>query len=228
MLVSDDAQLRSLLCGLLVAHGYDGILGVDSKTAMTAERLRAEWDIAIVDVSVPSFGAMHALRALQATNAAIVVIVPKKNGDATPHDLAAGGDVVLGKPFDPRELLLIIRGMLEDSTDAEEGSDSPLAAGPISLSPLLNAATVAAREIELTDVETRILHELLLNATRPVTRERLTRRALLRNWSPDGRTLDTHINRLRRKLGVDHRGRTPIRTITGVGYLLLADWNPAQ
>ena len=227
MLVSDDAQLRSLLCGLLVAHGYDGILGVDSKTAMTAERLRAEWAIAIVDVSVPSFGAMHALRALQATNAAIVVIVPKKNGDATLHDLAAGGDVVLGKPFDPRELLLIIRGMLEGNTSAEEPSDAPVAVGPISLSPLLNAATVAAREIELTDVETRILHELLRNAAQPVTRERLTRRALLRNWSPDDRALDTHINRLRRKLGVDQRGRTPIRTITGIGYLLLADWKPA-
>ena len=228
LLVSDDAQLRALLCGLLVAHGYDGVLGVDTQSALAGERLRAEWDVAIVDASVASVGAMHSLRQLKSTNAAIVVIVPKKNGTATPHEIAAGGDVVLSKPFDPRELLLIIRGMLEDSTDAEEGSDSPLAAGPISLSPLLNAATVAAREIELTDVETRILHELLLNATRPVTRERLTRRALLRNWSPDDRTLDTHINRLRRKLGVDHRGRTPIRTITGVGYLLLADWNPAQ
>jgi two-component system response regulator CpxR len=228
VLVSDDAQLRSLLCGLLVAHGYHGVVGVDSQTALKAERLRAEWDVAIVDVvSVPSFGAMHALRALQATNAAVVVIVPKKNGDATPHGLAAGGHVVLGKPFDPRELLLIIRGMLEDNADAEEPSDAPVAVGPISLSPLLNAATVAAREIELTDVETRILHELLLNATQPVTRERLTRRALLRNWSPDDRALDTHINRLRRKLGVDQRGRTPIRTITGIGYLLLADWKPA-
>jgi len=227
LLVSDDAQLRSLLCGLLVAHGYDGIFGVDSQTALTEERQRAEWDIAIVDVSLPSYSAMHALRVLQATNAAIVVIVPKKNGDATPHDLAAGGDVVLGKPFDPRELLLIIRGMLEDNnTEAEEPSDSPVAVGPIRLSPLLNAATVAAREIELTDVETRILHELLLNATHAVTRERLTRRALLRNWSPDDRALDTHINRLRRKLGVDQRGRTPIRTITGIGYLLLADWQP--
>jgi two-component system response regulator CpxR len=227
LLVSDDAQLRSLLGGLLVAHGYDGVFGVDSETALTAERLSATWDVAIVDVSIPSCSAMHALRALKATNAAIVVIVPKKNGGATPHELAAGGDVVLGKPFDPRELLLIIRGMLEDNSDAEEPSDAPVAVGPISLSPLLNAATVAAREIELTDVETRILHELLLNATRPVTRERLTRRALLRNWSPDDRALDTHINRLRRKLGVDQRGRTPIRTINGIGYLLLADWKPA-
>ena len=227
MLVSDDAQLRALLGGLLVAHGYDGVFGVDSESALTAERLQVEWDVAIVDVSVPSFGAMRALRLLKTTNAAIVVIVPKKNGTATPHEIAASGDVVLGKPFDPRELLLIVRGMLERDDAAGAPSDSPVSVGPISLSPLLNAATVASREVELTDVETRILHELLLNATHPVTRERLTRRGLMRNWSPDDRTLDTHINRLRRKLGVDTRGRTPIRTITGVGYLLLADWKPA-
>ena len=227
MLVSDDAQLRSLLGGLLVAHGYEGVFGVDSESALTAERLQAEWDIAIVDVSRSSAGAMRALRQLKTTNAAIVVIVPKKNGSAAPHELAGGSDVVLAKPFDPRELLLIIRGMLERDDDAEAADDSTVAVGPISLAPLLNAATVATREVELTGVETRILHELLLNATHPVTRERLTRRALLRNWSPDDRILDTHINRLRRKLGVDTKGRTPIRTVTGVGYLLLADWKPA-
>jgi DNA-binding response OmpR family regulator len=49
---------------------------------------------------------------------------------------------------------------------------------------------------------------------------------LLRAWSPGDRSLDTHINRLRRKVGRDARGRTPIRTLTGVGYLLLADWDP--
>ncbi len=87
-------------------------------------------------------------------------------------------------------------------------------------------ANVAAREIELTDVETRILHELLINASTPVTRERLTRRGLLRDWSPVDRCLDAHINRLRRKLGRDRHGRTPIRTVRGVGYLLLEEWEP--
>lgn len=227
MLVSDDAQLRALLCGLLVAHGYDGVLGVDSQSALMGERLRAAWDVAIVDASTSCSGAVHVLRQLKSTNAAIVVIVPKKNGTATPHEIRPEGDVVLGKPFDPRELLLIIRGILEGDDESEPPGDSSVSVGPISLTPLLNLATVSSREIKLTDVETRILHELLRNATQPVTRERLTRRALMRSWWPEDRTLDTHINRLRRKLGVDQRGRTPIRTITGVGYLLLAHWTPA-
>ena len=116
LLVSDDAQLRSLLGGLLVAHGYDGVLGVDSQSALSTERLRAKWDVAIV------------------------VIGPKKNGAGTPHEVAVGGDVVLGKPFDPRELLLIVRGMLERDDAAGAPSDAPVSVGPISLAPLLNAA----------------------------------------------------------------------------------------
>ena len=180
--------------------------------------------MAIVDVSAPSPGALHALRQLETTSAAVVVIGAKKNGA---HDVATGRGVLLRKPFDPRELLLIIRGMLDVDSSPEELGRPTISVGPISLSPLMNAALVSSREIDLTDVETRILHELLINATQPVTRERLTRRGLMRDWSPYDRALDTHINRLRCKLGRDHRGRTPIRTVTGVGYLLLADWTPA-
>jgi two-component system response regulator CpxR len=226
ILVSDDEQLRSLLYGLLVAHRYAGIVSVDSQSALAGDP-PAEWDVAVVDVSGASLHTLRALRHLKTTSAAVVVIGAKKTGAATPHDGATGGDVLLAKPFDPRELLLIIRGMLDAGGDAQEPSRATVSVGPISLSPLLNSAIVASREIELTDVEARILRELLINATHPVTRERLTRRGLRRDWSPHDRGLDTHINRLRAKLGNDHRGRTPIRTVTGVGYLLLADWTPA-
>lgn len=225
VLVSDDAQLRSLLYGLLIAHGYGGVTSSDSRSALASKRLLAEFDVAIVDTSVYYADAARVFRRLKRTSAAIVAILAKGNA-ATPRELAAGGDVLLGKPFDPRELLLIIRGLLEGRSDASQHTRSPVCAGPISLSVVSNAALVASREIALTDVETRILHELLLNAGALVTRERLTRRGLLRDWSPDDRALDTHINRLRRKLGTDRRGRTPIRTVRGVGYRLLPEWEP--
>lgn len=225
VLVSDDAQLRSLLCGLLVAHGLVGVASSDLRSALASKRLLAESDVAIVDTSVYYADAIRVLRRLKRTSAAIVAILAKENG-AAQHELRAGGDVLLGKPFDPRELLLIVRGILDARTETSPQNRSAVAAGPISLSVLVNAAIVASREIGLTDVETRILHELLVNAGEPVTRERLTLRGLLRDWSPDDRCLDTHINRLRRKLGTDRRGRTPIRTVRGVGYRLLPEWQP--
>jgi DNA-binding response OmpR family regulator len=137
------------------------------------------------------------------------------------------GDVTLNKPFDPRELLLVVRGFLQERSRADASGDKTLSLGPITLDLLFDTATVESRELKLTRVETRILRELMLRAGSPATRERLMNEGLGRDWSPVDRCLDTHINRLRRKIGRDVRGRTPIRTIRGVGYLLLAGWEPS-
>jgi DNA-binding response OmpR family regulator len=225
VLISDDEQLRSLLCGLLIAHGHREAVGSDVRTALAPHGRADPWDVAVVDTSVSYEHALRALRQLKKNGTATVAIIAKQSSAAAPHDLPDCSDVVLRKPFDPRELLLVIRGMLDDGADAASPDETTISSGPITLSAQLNHATVAARELELTGVETRILYELLLDAGNPVGRERLMRRALLRERS-DTRALDRHINSLRNKLGGDRRGRTPIRTVRSVGYLLLADWEP--
>ena len=98
----------------------------------------------------------------------------------------------------------------------------------MTLHSLLNTATVEAREVPLTGAETRVLRELMLAPSTPVSRDKLTRCGLGRGSSPDDRCLDTHIKRLRRKLGTDCHGRTPIRTVRNIGYLLLEQWQPAS
>ena len=226
-LISDDEQLRSLLCGLLVAHGYAGAFELAFASALAAEF--AACDVAIVDAAASHAATARVLKKLKAeTRAGDIAVFPKTS--ALAPELAALGDVLVAKPFDPRELVLLVGGLLhgKDAAPSAPPTAPMLSVGPIRLWTLLNAALVAAREVALTDVETRILYELLSNASRPVARERLTRRALGRDSSPDDRSLDTHINRLRRKVGNDLRGRTPIRTVRGVGYLLLADWEPAS
>jgi DNA-binding response OmpR family regulator len=223
VVVSDDGQLRSLVCSLLNAHGYGNVASVDTSSVPAVTRRLAEWDVAIVDTSGFPGGGLRALQQAKNVSRATIAIFADKNGAAAPRELVAGTDVVLGKPFDPRELLLVIRGILDGQGDAAP-QDATLSAGPITLSPLLNHATVATREIELTGVEARILRELMSNVNRSVTRERLMERASLR--SPDARGLDTHVSRLRRKIGVDRRGRTPIRTVRGTGYLLVERWEP--
>lgn len=226
LFISDDEQFRALLCGLLAAHGYANVIGLGSFAALVSNSALANVDLAIVDTSVSYAEAVRAFRKLrQGGDTSIVVIVANGYHSAS-ADLATNGDVLLAKPFDPRELVFIVRGMLHGrARGASQGRDS-LSAGPVTLHTLLNTATVAAREVDLTGAETRVLQELLINAGNPVTRDRLTRRALGREWSPFDRCLDTHINRLRRKIGKDLGGRTPIRTIRSLGYLMLADWEP--
>ena len=226
LLVSDDEQLRSLLRELFVAHGYGSVLGVDTLSALAWSNRLANPSVAIVDTSVSHVDAVRAIGKIKkGSNASVVVIAPSSDTFAGAN-LAANGDVLLVKPFDPRELVLIIRTMLRGQSPEALPTRESLSVGPIRLHMLLNTATVAAREIDLTGVETRVLEELLVNASQPVSRDRLTRRALGREWSPFDRSLDTHINRLRRKIGADQRGRTPIRTLRGIGYLVLAEWEP--
>ncbi len=222
VLVSDDEPLRLLLQALLSARGYD-VAASDSARALASPQSLKGFVVGIVDFSACRADAVRVHSLLRATGAAVISISAGKDGAPAPDEL--GCEVRLRKPFDPRALLLIVRGVLADEVEAPQ-SQSMIRVGPIGLSRLLNVATVASREIELTDAETRILHELLINAGSPVTRERLTKRALLRDWSPEDRSLDAHINRLRRKLGNDRRGHTPIRTVRGFGYRLLAEWEP--
>jgi DNA-binding response OmpR family regulator len=226
LFISDDAQLRVLACELLAAHGYRRVLGLDNFTALASSQQLANCDVAIVDTSSSCANAVRAFRKLKKSSNASIVVIGAKTHPFEAPDLAANGDVLLTKPFDPRELLFVIRGMLHGRVRAVPQNRERLAAGPITLHTLLNSATVADREIELTGCETRVLEELLANASSPVSRDRLTRHALGREWSPFDRCLDSHINRLRRKIGEDLRGRTPIRSIRGVGYMLLAEWEP--
>lgn len=221
LLVSDDLQLRALLGQLLAAHRYD-VSAVHACAPLTCE---AGCDAAIIDAAAPH-GAARWLRNLERTgHVPTLAIAVGKNARAA-ETLWSRVDAVLHEPFDARKLLLVMRGLL--AARRETVGRAALTTGPVTLHSLLNTATVEAREVALTGAETRVLRELMLAASTPVSRDKLTRCGLGRDSSPDDRCLDTHIKRLRRKLGTDRHGRTPIRTVRNIGYLLVAQWDPAS
>lgn len=224
LFMCDDKELRAQLCTLLLANDYACVLGLESLTALASSGRLSSCDVAIVDTSVAYTDAMRAFQ--KDGGAAPCRVIAAKSSGAATGKFPTNVDVLLSKPFDPIEIVFIIRAMLRSRVRGEPRSCESLSVGPISLHTLLNTATVADREIGLTVVETRVLEELLGNAGNPVTRDRLMRQGIGREWSPLDRTLDTHISRLRRKIGEDRRGRTPIRTLRGIGYLLLPQWEP--
>ena len=221
LLVSDNVQLRTLLSQLLTAHRYD-VAAVEGCAPLTVEAV-ANCDAVIIDAA-----AAHGrwLRNLDRT-VPTLAIATAKNGNAA-ESLWTRVDAVLHEPFDARKLLLVIRGLFADRREAAGRAEQALTTGPVTLDSLLNTATVEAREVALTGAETRVLRELMLAPSTPVSRDKLTRCGLGRGSSPDDRSLDTHIKRLRRKLGTDRHGRTPIRTVRSIGYLLLEQWQPAS
>ncbi len=223
LLACDDVQLRSLFRELLATQ-HSAVAAVGANAIQLTRGPAADWDAAIIGTGA-LHGAARWLRELEGvTRVPTIAIAEKASAGLEP--LWDRVDAVLHAPFDARKLMLVMRGLLAGRARAR--TQHPLQVGPVTLNVPLNTATVAAREIGLTDAETRVLCELMLGASKPVRRDRLMRSAVGRTWSPDDRCLDTHIKRLRRKIGTDRRGKTPIRTVRGVGYLLIADWQPAS
>jgi two-component system phosphate regulon response regulator PhoB len=124
-----------------------------------------------------------------------------------------GVDDYVTKPFSPRELVLRIKAVLRRSGGGEPGER--VVQGPLTLDLGAHRAYVDGAEVELTALEFRLLHQLMSRPGRVQTREQL----LADVWgitSPlETRTVDTHVMRLREKLG---SGRELVETVRGVGY----------
>ena len=124
-----------------------------------------------------------------------------------------GADDYVVKPFNIRELLLRIRAILRRQVMVE--SNPVLSRHGVSVDPAAHRATVHGQDVELTATEFRLIEDLLRNAGRVRTREELLAAVWGYQFEGYARTVDTHIRRLRNKLG---DAAEIIETVRGVGY----------
>jgi len=129
--------------------------------------------------------------------------------------LELGADDYLTKPFSPRELVLRIKAVLRRGSPAREAG--PLRLGGLSIDPGRHQVEAGGRPVELTATEFKLLQCLAENAGRVMSRGTLLDRVWGYSFDGYGRTVDTHIRRLRRKLG-PLAGL--IETVRGLGYRL--------
>lgn len=224
LVVDDDAELSALLVDYLGTEGFvvetvgDGRLGL--------ERAReGGFALVILDVMLPSMQGLDVLRALRTTSSVPVLMLTARGDDVDRIvGLEIGADDYLGKPFNPRELVARIRAVQRRAErPPAEGSRSELVVGDVSLHPGTRRVTRGTDEIPLTSVEYTLLETLLRGAGHVLDREELCQKVLGRRFSPYDRSIDVHVSNLRRKLGVDHRGRERIKTVRGTGYLYASD-----
>jgi DNA-binding response OmpR family regulator len=135
--------------------------------------------------------------------------------------LELGADDYLPKPFGPRELLARMRAVLRRA--APEAISARLRVGDLEIDVGARRVTVAGRELELTALELDLLLALARRAGRVVPRDALFPAAGRGDTAVSERTVDVHISHLRAKLGDDPRAPKRIRTVRGVGYVLVKD-----
>jgi DNA-binding response OmpR family regulator len=217
LVVDDDMELCSMLrdylqeSGLSVDFEADGARGIS--------RMQSEfYSLVILDVMLPGQNGFEVLRQVRQQSRVPVMMLTAKTGRfdrVMGFDL--GADDYLAKPFYPEELLARVRAILRRSAPASAGSPKVLQAGDVMLLPGTRNAFYRGRQLDLTAMECEVLEQLLRSSGQVVSRDQLSLHIYNRPVSAFDRSIDTHISRIRRKLGV---GRDLILSVRGTGYQL--------
>jgi DNA-binding response OmpR family regulator len=220
LVIDDDAELSSLVTEYLEPEGFqveaasDGIRGLER--ALAGEHL-----LVVLDVMLPGLNGLEVLRRLRASSRIPVLLLTARGEDVDRIvGLEIGADDYLPKPFNPRELVARIRAVLRRSKGpAGESVPAMIKVGEIELDPATRSVTHHGKPVELTSVEFNLLHVLLAEAGRVVTREHLVDAVLGRKFSPFDRSIDMHVSKVRKKLGDSDSTTDYIKTVRGVGYI---------
>jgi len=217
LIVEDEPDLQAVLDYNLRREGLRTALAGRGTEALKLAR-REPPDLVLLDLMLPDISGTDVCRELKrdpATARAAVIMVTARGEEIDRIvGFELGADDYVVKPFSLRELVLRVRAVLRRGDPAPETAER-LHVGPITIDRAGHRVLVAGREVPVTALEFRILLLLIERRGRVQTRDRLLADA----WSEDDdvseRAIDTHIKRLREKLG--DAGEW-IETVRGVGY----------
>jgi len=222
LVVDDDEQLRSRLQRYLLSNGFRVSTADCAASARNSLRI-LQPDLIVLDVTMPGENGLQLTEALREDRNDTPILLLTARGD--PEDriagLEAGADDYLGKPFEPKELLLRIRAMLRRANQAPPPvgpTTGPVQLGALLFDPGRGELRGSSGIIRLTAGEAALLGAL---ASRP--NETLTREDIARTLDMDEageRAIDVQVTRLRRKIEADPREPRFLHTIRGRGYTL--------
>jgi DNA-binding response OmpR family regulator len=226
LLVDDDRELARLLSDYLASHGVSVDHVDDGARALERLGESETYDIVLLDVMLPGIDGFEVCRRVRAKYDVPVVMLTARGEDMDRVvGLEIGADDYVPKPFNPRELLARMRAVLRRARPPV--MPERIEVGDLVVDLPAHQASIGGRELQLTSFELRVLVALARRAGETVTREELASAVLPRlqggpRYDPSvDRSLDVHVSHLRHKLGDDGRGPKRIRTVRGVGYVLV-------
>jgi two-component system response regulator RegX3 len=180
-------------------------------------------DIVLLDVMLPKVSGIDVCRAIRAKSKVPIIMVTAKASEIdTVVGLEVGADDYVSKPYRLRELVARMRAVLRRSPGMvdvdDEASDDVLEVGDVTLDPSRHEVVIRGDDVSLPLKEFELLHLLLENAGRVLSRDLLIDRVWGHDYVGDTKTLDVHVKRLRAKVEADPANPSRIVTIRGLGY----------
>jgi len=222
LVVDDDPRLRELLRRYLSESGFRVTAAADTEEARGALASFA-FDLVVLDVMMPGESGLDLTRALRAEGQPrrlpILLLTAKAEPEDRVNGLEQGADDFLAKPFEPRELVLRIRNILERVAPPEP-TEKAVRFGGFRFDLLRGELSRGDNVVHLTAAEAGLLAALAAKAGQAVSREDLSQSAQFRG---NVRNVDVQMTRLRRKVEVDSRYPRYLHTVRGTGYVLKPD-----
>jgi two-component system phosphate regulon response regulator PhoB len=216
LIVEDETDVADLLTLNLRKAGYKVSTAADGVTGLQKARDERP-EFIILDLMLPKMSGLEVCRILKGDAATAQMPILMLTAKAEEIDrivgLEFGADDYVTKPFSPREVVLRIRAILRRG----EKADERLSAGPIAIDPARHEVRVNGKQVHLTSIEFKLLRRLMQRRGRVQDRDRLLNEVWGYETVIDTRTVDTHVRRLREKLG---KAGDVVETVRGFGYRL--------
>jgi DNA-binding response OmpR family regulator len=226
LVVDDEPAVTDLLAYNLRKAHYDVLIAADGRTALALAG-ESKPDLILLDLMIPEVDGLDVCRELRKSSSVPIIMITARGEEVDRVvGLEIGADDYVTKPFSVRELMArvkaVLRRSLQEKNDEPAEQPSTILRGPgdLLMDVERRAVNVGDTSMELTRLEFDLLHHLLRNAGRVLTRERLLEQAWGYDYVGDTRAVDSAIKRLRAKLRAASADADCIESVRGIGYRL--------
>lgn len=214
LVVDDESRMRKLVKDFLVRREFEVIEASDGEEAIETFYSDKDISLIILDVMMPKIDGYQVLKEIRMSSKVPVIMLTAKS---TEHDelqgFDKGADEYITKPFSPKILVARVEALLRRSNLLE--SDEKLEVGGIVIDKSAHTVTIDGELIDLSFKEFELLQYFVENRSIALSREKILNNVWNYDYFGDARTIDTHVKKLRAKMG--DKGDY-IKTIWGMGY----------
>ena len=214
LVVDDEARMRKLVKDFLIKKDYEVIEAADGQEAVDVFFDQNDISLVILDVMMPKMDGWEVLKEIRAYSKIPVIMLTAKGDERDElKGFDSGADEYISKPFSPKILVARVDALLRRSNLIAE--EEKIETGGIIMDKAAHTVTIEGKQVELSFKEFELLAYFMENQGIALSREKILNHVWNYDYFGDARTIDTHVKKLRSKMG--DKGDY-IKTIWGMGY----------
>ena len=216
LIVDDESRMRKLVKDFLVKSEYQVLEAENGEEALDVFFAQTDIDLVILDVMMPKMDGWQVCREIRGVSKVPIIMLTAKSDERDELlGFELGVDEYISKPFSPKILVARVEAILRRA--AQFSAETRLSAGGIEVDKSAHIVTIDGKEVDLSFKEFELLVYFMENQGIALSREKILNSVWNYDYFGDARTIDTHVKKLRSKLG--DKGEM-IKTIWGLGYKL--------